>query len=194
MANVSLMDEGSLKKLEAALLELPEVKKILQSLAEYYPNTSVRAKVTGDTSTYQTDIFAEVVNSQGNCISTILRCYVKPVESCCAMSFLFSFTTVTGASEVVTLVMTQALRAIRRSGYGLSSNRLIVNMVEQVGGHKDPLEVVKASENPVMMYQEFYQFFQKYAAKVNVMLMPNRNTGRIIHHMEVLFDDKFLRG
>lgn len=116
---------------------------------------------------------------------------IKAVESCCAMKFLYSFSVDAKTPEAEKAVDEILNIYFKEMGPMLTSRRLIINMVEQRGTrHMDPFEVVEAVADPKIVFKPLWNYFHKYH-KVNTMLMPNKNTGNIIHHMEVLFDPKF---
>lgn len=143
--------------------------------------------------TYDPDTGDISVSVDLQCLGTVLRFYIKPVESCCAMSFLYGFMLNTKLpQELIDKLMVAAMQSVKSCC--MSSNRLIVNMVETSQSIKDPLAVPKVLTEETgltLNYQPLWKFFQTHAARVNTMLMPNKNTGRIIHHMEVLVDDSF---
>jgi hypothetical protein len=70
-------------------------------------------------------------------------------------------------------------------------NRLEVIMVETRDGldHRttDPDIELEPVENPIMRYKPLWNFFHKYARKVRTRLQYNKNSGNVLHNMEVLF-------
>lgn len=131
-------------------------------------------------------------------IGPVLKFTVGSTPACCAMAFMHNFIIVNDPmwpgvnEEELDKILTAAFRDLNQYGM-LSSRRVILNMVETGRSGYDPLMVVTPVENPTINYKPFWTYFHKHAAKVNTMLMPNANTGRIIHHMEVLFDPSFFK-
>lgn len=128
----------------------------------------------------------------------LVGCSLKPVESCCGMTFLYAFRT--GQPKLVPdewfkkVMDAFFLNALDWSFF--SSRRVIVNMVESGRSIYDPQKVVGPRDDgrdAIIAYPQFYNYFHKNAAKVNTMLMPNKNTGNVIHHMEVLFDNDYFK-
>lgn len=130
-------------------------------------------------------------------LGAVLKFQMGLTSCCCAMSFMYNFSILTdyGATfseEELDKILTAVFRDLNQYGM-LSSRRLILNMVETGRKCADPLTVMEPIEDPTINYKPFWTYFHKRAAKVNTMLMPNANTGRIIHHMEVLFDPSFFK-
>jgi hypothetical protein len=71
----------------------------------------------------------------------------------------------------------------------MNNKRLIINMVEHRRNLPEGdrrLMDFPLIEDPKMEYQNLYDCFTKYCAKVNDRLYYNVNTGNIIHDMEVI--------
>lgn len=71
----------------------------------------------------------------------------------------------------------------------MNNKRLIINMVERrpylPEGDRRLMDFPPI-ENPKMEYQNLYDCFTKYCAKVNDRIFYNVNTGNLIHDMEVI--------
>lgn len=128
-------------------------------------------------------------------LGNVLRFRLNTTPACCAMSFMHSFIVMEPnpfTEEEFNKILTAAFQDFNQNGM-LSSRRIILNMVECGRKSSDPLKVMEPIDNPVIKYKPYWTYFHKNAAKVNTMLMPNSNTGNIIHHMEVLFDPSFFK-
>lgn len=153
-----------------------------------------KERVVLDTA-YDDSTYNQIISVELPGFGCLMCFYIKPVESCCAMSFLYAFTVRDGVPQgVVDAVLKAVLTAGKKLGLCCSSNRLIVNMVERDRRHVDPLEEIKPIENPNIDYKQYWDSFHNNAARVNTMLMPNMNTGKIIHHMEVLYSPEYFQG
>lgn len=127
-------------------------------------------------------------------VGLVLSASVRGVEACCAMSFFHTFSVWEHLHEAeVKILMDAIIRQIREDGF-LSGQRLIVNMVQNGASYQDPLSRPTVHAEPDMKYKPLWTYFHKNAARVNTMLMPNPNTGRVIHHMEVIFTPEFPKG
>lgn len=194
MANAPIIDEAESKALVDKLcgkFGSEEYEKFCVDLGypgfEKYPIT---LSATYDTSSHNQTI--SLLSHNGG---ALIRFYIKPVDACCAMSFLYSFIVVPNMPQaVVDAILKAVLTASKLKGLCLSSNRLIVNMVESGRPNSDPLAIVLPIESPQIVYKQFWTSFHNNAARVNTMLMPNGNTGKIIHHMEVLFSQDYFKG
>ncbi len=127
----------------------------------------------------------------------VLRFTVSHVKACCGMSFLHSFLVAPKEwlkPEELKLLMNGIIKFSQNHHHMPGSSRLMVNMVEQTQSRRTRdifASVGPPEEDPVILYRPLWDYFHQNATKVNTMYMPNHNTGNIIHHMEVLFDDSF---
>lgn len=189
----------------ATLLTQSEQETIDNSLANLIKGTSLErwaqetaAPVIQSTPQWHLSIVHTgdtTVQLRINGYSTLMKFSLKGVETCCAMSFLYGFSVHERIpQEIVDFVLTTVLRKMYQIRYYLTSDRLIINMVGKNEKLYDPLATARIVDDPTVDYKPYWTYFQKHAARVNTMLMPNKNTGRIIHHMEVLFTPEFLKG
>lgn len=114
---------------------------------------------------------------------------IKPTEACCALNFCHTFAVTDNCDEKLVKLVCDFIFARMPQFIGAgANNRVMVNMVEKRPTPiKDPLAVVVPVENPEIIYKPLWNYLHQNCARVNTMLMPNHNTGRIIHHMECIF-------
>jgi hypothetical protein len=68
------------------------------------------------------------------------------------------------------------------------SGRIEVMMVERRrDAERDPLADPQPVGNPKITYKTLWNFFHKYAKRVRTRLEVNKNTGNVLHNMEVIF-------
>lgn len=110
---------------------------------------------------------------------------------CCGVGYIYGFATQNFPDEQIKIIMDYCLRyTSEQLGYGggLKNRRFLINMVEtRRNATRDPSATVEPVEAPHMIYSQLYEYFIKNATKVSTMLMPNANSGNIIHHMELVF-------
>lgn len=120
-----------------------------------------------------------------------ISCYVKPVEACCGMAFLHTFNVSLNnmlSQEQFEQLMDCFLGYIATHITSTVEQRIMVNMIETSGKYKDPLADMsehKVNED-MIMFKPLWDYLHKNSQKVNVQYMPNKNTGNVILHMEVL--------
>lgn len=132
-----------------------------------------------------------VINRTG--YLTVLAFTLMQFPSCCAMGLLHGFRIGLNEPEDKTHALLDiVLGALYSHVGGFHKNgRLVLTMIQ-----KEPV-AMKKGEEPVLkspaeskdsiQHAHLFTYMHKQK-KVNTSLMHNQNTGRIIHHMEVLFD------
>ena len=142
---------------------------------------------------YGQDLKLEVVVFDAKAQQHILA-KLKHTEACCAVDFLYSFTYSGADASMVKLALDFFLARADHYLPGHKNYRFMVNMVEKrsslaskIVDPKGHLLEVEPIEKPIMKYPLIWEYFHKNAARVNTRLMPNVNTGNIIHNMECIF-------
>lgn len=114
----------------------------------------------------------------------------KAVEACCGMGFLHTFQAHLGqhlSQEQYETLMDVFLNHCEGSVSSTVGQRFMVNMIEMAGGgdHLADMSEHVVKEHRIDNYP-LWEYLHKRAKKVNVSYMPNRNSGNVILHMEVL--------
>jgi hypothetical protein len=122
---------------------------------------------------------------------TFLSFAFSSYPACCGITMFHHFNT--NCKEENQELFDKVFKAIMQ-GYSQAedikegSGRIETVMVEptpKVKGNYmvDPQEPV---ENPTIKYPQFYKYWHKYARKVNTRLMYNKNSGNMLHNMEII--------
>lgn len=121
-----------------------------------------------------------------------LRLCLERDPKCCGIGYIHTFSTA-GFTQEVFEILLDAVLSYNSNEWQMDASRnhrLIINMIETGSQSRRsfiPTEHYDPLPDQEMMYNEFYVYFKKKCKKINEMLMPNANSGNIIHHMELLF-------
>lgn len=112
--------------------------------------------------------------------------------ACCGMAFIHSFIIKSTIREQDLKYFMDTLLAWAKKNISGANSRFIVNMVETRrtpagDGFLDPMEELTTIDDPQIQYKPLWNYLHTNAQAVRTSLMPNRNTGNIIHHMECIF-------
>lgn len=126
--------------------------------------------------------------------NTIVRFKLTQYPSCCAMTVFHEFAAASYASSEL---IHNFLDHVFKHAFGIwfNSRRLVANFVEyrsRVLVGKDALDEGVFSYDPVekpnMSYSVFYEYFKKQKYFKTLNIMPNANSGKLVHHIETILN------